>query len=140
MDSILEIINLVSSVQKLLTPSLKEPNKGEISQAYTVLPDILSKLIASQQRELAQVQKIRELENRITQYMDWAEEKQTYVLVKVGRALVYQRKPDFAVAGEPEHYLCTNCYEENRKSIIQFQPMLRKNMCPACDTVFGRLA
>jgi len=77
------------------------------------------------------------LEKLLIDMDQWETEAQKYQLTKVGNgAFVYALKADQADSA-PEHWLCTTCYQQNRKSILQ---MAGKTLgrwyyeCPKCQT------
>jgi hypothetical protein len=75
-----------------------------------------------------------ELEKRLVEIEDWKVEAAKYSLKElVPGALVYAPNSD---AGDtaPEHWLCTRCYQERKKSILQRTIMPRVYVCPACQT------
>jgi hypothetical protein len=76
-------------------------------------------LAAAQETQTAALQRIRELEQQIMQLKNWEREKERYHLteVKSGR-LAYAPKPDMQ-GGEPNHYLCANCFDRGEKSHLQ---------------------
>jgi hypothetical protein len=67
--------------------------------------------------------RIRELEKEVSDLKAWGAEREKYQLMEIsehaqGSALVYALK-DQAGSTEPKHYLCANCYQDGRKSILQ---------------------
>src|SRR5260370_35297808 len=50
----------------------------------------------------------------------WGAEKEKYELKNVGRgSFAYVRKKD-AQPSEPSHWLCAQCYQNSKKSILQY--------------------
>jgi hypothetical protein len=105
--------------------------QGEISTA-------LAGAIAAQTDQLAMLQRVNDLEKEVADLKAWEAEKQKYELKDVGHgAFAYVRKAD-AEPTEPPHWLCTNCYNSGKKSILLrtekhmgFQNVLWS--CPACS-------
>ena len=85
-----------------------------------------TQLLATKNENMALAEKndalqkrVRELENAIARKEKFEIEAQKYELKDVGRnAFAYALKPDTG-SGEPPHYLCVNCYADDRKSILQ---------------------
>ena len=94
-------------------------------------------IFAMQQERTALIEKISELEKEITNLKAWDTEKNRYKLVEVGPgAFARVIKPE-AQGSEPEHLICTSCYENWKKSILQADPDLARTfgdirVCPAC--------
>jgi hypothetical protein len=81
--------------------------------------DAHSQILAAQTAALAQVGRIKQLEERIAQLETWEREKQRYELTRLNPGvLVYSLKPAMA-NGEPRHDICAKCYEDGTKSILQ---------------------
>ena len=82
--------------------------------------------------------RIRELEEKIMKMEKWESEKVRYHLEEVNPgSLAYVINPDAQVS-EPFHMLCTNCYEQRVKSILQAtsRTEMRRLVfkCPACHS------
>lgn len=99
--------------------------------------------LAAQAREAAMSDEIRSLKERMAELEAWDTEKQRYQLTDFGGGtFAYVLKPDMS-SGEPSHRICAACYQEGRKSILQFKLQTGyhqdKYNCPACgkDFLFG---
>jgi hypothetical protein len=76
-------------------------------------------LTAARETQTASLERIRDLEQQIVQLKEWEADKQRYELKQVAPgAFVYALKESMKGA-EPEHWLCANCYQQRRKSILQ---------------------
>ena len=83
--------------------------------------------------------RVRELEEELAQREDWAAEKERYALDDVDRGVfAYALKPDVKTT-EPPHWLCQQCMEQQRKSVLQLagQAAGRHSrwLCGACKQV-----
>ena len=98
--------------------SLRDEAKihAKLMELNTAIIDAQSNTVSAQASSLAQVSRIRELEDRIVQIENWEREKQRYE-VKPG-VLTYALKEGMR-AGAPEHQLCAKCYQDGIKSILQ---------------------
>lgn len=83
-------------------------------------------------------EKIKELEEKIRKLEKWDDEKKRYTLVVPWRygSQVYALKKEDS-DGEAPHYLCTNCYENSKKVILN--PRSDKDrfismVCPTCKS------
>ena len=80
-------------------------------------------ILAAQQLHAASVQRVRDLESEVAQFNMWETEKQRYKLKDFGQnTFAYELKPEMA-NGEPTHFICPQCYETSRKSILQFESL-----------------
>lgn len=71
----------------------------------------------------ALLDRVRQLEKEVADLEAWDAEKQRYCLQEVASgSFAYTIKPD-AKGAEPLHWICANCYEHRRKSILQSQGM-----------------
>src|SRR5690606_36009610 len=83
------------------------------------LGDALEQLIAAQTEHLALLAEKAELEAQVLKLQDWAHEKQRYQRHQMpAGSFVYRLKPGME-AGEPTHDICTECYQQGIKSILQ---------------------
>lgn len=84
----------------------------------------------------ALIQKIGDLEKQIARMGQWEEQKQRYKLTDPwrGAAQVYGVKASCKESEEP-HWICTKCYDDGRRSILN--PMRDSKyfvlmICPTC--------
>ncbi len=91
--------------------------------------------VVSDKRPIRITKKIRELEEKLKNIGDWEHEKGRYALVSPwkGPAQVYALK-QAAAEGEDPHFLCTNCFHDKKKVILN--PITKTGwvhmVCPAC--------
>ena len=95
-------------------------NDAKITLQSAIL-DAQSSLLAAQEAEAAHLGRISNLEQEIVRLKDWSGERERYYLVDVYRgAMAYMPKPGME-NGQPAHWLCANCFEQGRKSFLQFK-------------------
>lgn len=99
-------------------------------------------LFAAQQAEAATATRIGELEAEIMRLKNWEGEKQHYELKSLGLgSFAYMTKADMR-GTEPPHWLCTRCFQDGKKSIVQYQgipkgePDNGLHGCPSCKATF----
>lgn len=85
----------------------------------------LQSALTAQTAQATQLQRVRELEEKVAQLETWNTEKKKYELKNIrpdrapgGKAFAYVLKDD-AGSTEPAHSICPDCYEDGRKSILQ---------------------
>jgi rubrerythrin len=94
--------------------------------------------LAALSDQFALLERVSELEKQVADFKKWETEKQRYEMKIVARgAGTYALKED-AAGAEPPHWICTACYENCKKSIMQdagpAPHMTRSHVwgCPIC--------
>lgn len=77
-----------------------------------------------------------ELEKKLMEYEQWAQTERQYELKQVapGKFVRSYKKSDKNT--DPMHWLCPNCWEDKKKSILQGHPSLGdalEYICPRCN-------
>jgi hypothetical protein len=116
-------------------------NYSELLTAVTAiqikLADAIASELASQEKQAALAERVRELEKELSEVESWALQMQRYYLFEFPtKALAYALKPG-AESGEPMHYLCTSCVDKKHRSTLQ--PIGRLLYCPVCKTNIATL-
>ena len=111
-------------------------NYSELLTAVTAvqikLTDAIASELASQEKQAALAQRVRELEKQIAEIEDWKSQIQRYALFQLPTgALAYALKPG-QENGEPMHYLCTACVDKKKKTTLQLSG--RFLHCPECNS------
>lgn len=110
--------------------------KAAISDLRDQLIDAQNAIFQAQTEQSALVQHVRKLEEQLVRAKNWDAEKQRYELANPwDGAVVYALKESMS-RGEPPHWICTSCYEDGRRSILN--PHYPKNgqgmlMCTTCN-------
>ena len=108
-----------------------------ISKLYASVLDIQQQLLAAQSRESELLARCRALEEEKAHAKDWQTETTRYVLRRVDGGVVRQQKAKHA-SGNPPHWLCANCFEEQQKCYLQKDPKIVDGghvwKCPRCST------
>ena len=80
------------------------------------------------------------LKERLAAQEGWEEQKKRYQLQDFGGGTFAYALRVEAANGEPDHRLCTSCFAEGRKSILQFthRTIVDQDhyLCPSCKTEF----
>jgi Zn finger protein HypA/HybF involved in hydrogenase expression len=119
--SALGALQSASNIVKTLT-SLRLD--GEKAAKLTELNrEILAAQTGAIQANAAQahlIERVRALEKQIANFETWDTEKEKYQLKSVSRgAFAYVPKHGMET-GEPAHWLCANCYQNRKKSLLQY--------------------
>jgi hypothetical protein len=139
-----EIVTLITSVK-----SAYEIAKGisslkaevERNQAIAKILEILlsAQADALSMREDYQelLQSKEELSKKLREFEQWQQIESQYKLEEIHRGVyVYTTKNPEAL-GQPKHWLCANCWQEKKKSILQanyHHESGAKYTCPRCKT------
>jgi hypothetical protein len=107
--------------------------KEAISHLQNSIVDLQAKLFVAQAKMYELADGKREAEQKLATQKKWETEASRYALTELAPQIhVYALKPEKA-KGEPSHYLCPNCFQEPKKSILQHPSAGNTNfICHAC--------
>jgi DNA-directed RNA polymerase subunit RPC12/RpoP len=96
--------------------------KAKVGEIYGVLLDAQSKMFSVNEERTTLIDRVRTLEEQITDFENWETERQRYELQSItSGSFAYVMKA--AVQGnEPPHKICAKCYQDRKKSILQLDP------------------
>lgn len=87
-------------------------------ELHQIIISAQASAFAAQSEQSSLSKKVRELEEEIARVKAWDKQKQRYTLISPWQgAVTYALKKECANS-EPAHWICTNCYEDGRKSIL----------------------
>lgn len=93
--------------------------------------------LTAQSEQFTMIQRIRDLEEEIARVKAWEEQKQRYKLVHPweGATMVVYALKESSKGTEAAHWICTKCYDDGRRTILQ--PSFDKEgwsliTCPTC--------
>lgn len=129
-QSVKTLYGLVRATQGLSNSSEVLTAVSEVQQK---LMDANAAALASQEKQAALAERVRELEAQLRDSEDWKSQMQSYELFEFPtKALAYQLKPELAHT-MPMHYLCTACADKKKKTILQPRPLYLE--CPECKSM-----
>lgn len=103
------------------------------------LLDIGTKALDVQALYTGSLDKIKELQNQLAAYDKWETEKTRYTLKNVGLAAFVYALKESEAGNDPPHWLCSKCYNDRTKSILQLEcgdrPTGFRHQCPVCRTM-----
>ena len=127
-------------INSILEMKTSDAINTAVREATAHLIAVQREALASQSEQSAMIEEIRNLKEKIVNLKAWETEKKRYHLKDLWNTgvVAYALKESMSNS-EPPHYLCTNCYGEGRKSILN--PQKRENgrlmlLCPACKSEF----
>jgi superfamily II helicase len=101
--------------------------------------DLQGGILSLQSEYQSLLQEKYSLEKKFMEVNSWEQEKAKYELVKLGEGVhVFALKRTYE-SSIPFHYICPNCYHENKKSILVAEYTSSKDskyVCPKCKNFF----
>ena len=111
---------------------------AKIVEMNGIILSVQSSALKAQAEQSALVERERKLKERLLKFENWETEKSRYELHQMGDGgFAYRLRPEEIEKGEPPYYICANCYEDRKKSILQFSGYkngLRRSTCPSCKS------
>jgi len=91
-----------------------------VARRNAAVIELQEKILSAQSAQSDLVDRVRNLEEKVTSLETWETEKKRYKLTDFGGGtFAYLLKPE-AANGEPTHRICASCYQKGEKSILQF--------------------
>ena len=110
--------------------------RDEIVALFDKLMDVQTEVLAAQGRDIKLTERCRKLEDDLRRVEAWEAERARYALQKRGsKKYVYELRRERA-NGEPQHWLCSKCFAEGRKSILQGLDRGRWHCLPCGSTLY----
>ena len=110
--------------------------QGKVIELQSAILSAQSSALSANADQAAMVDEVRQLKEEITRVKAWEAQKQRYQLQSIwdGLAVVYALKESVS-SSEPPHWICTKCYEDGARMILQ--PRRGKDnfgmlVCPSC--------
>lgn len=120
--------------------ALRDADKlsAQARELNVLMLDILEKGIGAREAQSAQLEEIGALKAEIVELKAWGAEKEWYELKQIGTgAVAYTVKPAMR-EGKTPHWLCPNCYAQNKKAFLQSANKLERGRllvtCNGCGT------
>ncbi|GAA5785103.1 hypothetical protein [Chitiniphilus shinanonensis] len=118
--------------QGLLALKTSTAVAAKANELNGIIATVQQQLFAAQADYAAIAGRIAELEAEITDLKNWEEEKQRYQLHELAPGSFVRRVKPEMQNGEPLHDLCTNCYQQGIKSILQYHGVVRHHVAFHC--------
>lgn len=92
--------------------------QGKVIELQSTILSAQSSALSANADQSAMVEEIRQLKEEVARVKAWEAEKQRYKLHAPWEgSVVYALKKSMSDS-EPPHWICTSCYENGRKSIL----------------------
>jgi len=109
---------------------------GKAVELQQIILAAQSSALSAQSEQFSLIERIRQLEKEIADVKAWETTKERYDLEEVASGIfTYVLKPGVEPP-EPSHWICTKCYEDGRRSILQLKGTYygqRHYTCFHCD-------
>lgn len=95
--------------------------QGKVIELQQAILAAQSSAMAANAEQYTAMEELRKLREELEKMSGWQQEKQRYRLFQAegtGGSVVYALRESQKQQDEPPHYLCANCYEQGRKSIL----------------------
>jgi rubrerythrin len=117
-------------------------SQGKVIELNEAILSAQSSAITAQSEHFATIERVRDLEEEITRIKAWEKEKKRYQMVNPWQGatfLVYALK-ESCKESEPPHWICTKCYDDGRRTLLQ--PNCDSKgywllVCPTCKAVIN---
>jgi hypothetical protein len=134
-----KLVREIAATAKRLGETRDEFKLNEISiQLQRLIIDLQNEITLVQSGYHTALRAQDELKKMLSERAQWEEISLRYRLERVGTVLfsfVYVLDSTQPSA-EPPHWLCAHCFEQKKKSILQYAGM-NKYQCPSCKTDFA---
>lgn len=113
--------------------------KAQVAALYDVILSAQTSALEANIKQSSMIERIRELEEELTRIKAWEETKQRYQLHEPSPGTFVYALKELHKGAEPPHWICTNCYEDGKPSILQLKTAGVINdhyLCPHCKTEF----
>ena len=113
--------------------------KEKVLEFQSKILDANEAAFAAQNERLGLLEKVNELQSKLDTQNAWESEASRYELKDFGsETFAYLLKDDMS-NGEPIHRVCPTCFQQRRKSVLQFQDKSFQQdvyTCPSCSDEF----
>ena len=109
----------------------------KVIELQSIILSAQSSALEANAHQTAMIEDIRNLKEEIARIKAWEKEKQRYKLTSPMQGVILYALKESCSASEPPHWICTKCYEEGRKSILNPQKKIAWVLvCPRCKCEF----
>jgi len=117
-----EIFSGISALKAALdiVKSIKDAN--DVATRQRIVIKLQEQILSAHEAQFELIERVRALEEEIARAETWEADKQRYELARVGNAAFAYVLKEERAAGEPPHWLCAQCYQDRKKSILQDSP------------------
>lgn len=109
---------------------------GDSTELRDKLLDLYNQVLDAKMNQAALMDQVLEFQRQLEAVDRFEQEAKRYALVEAVPGTTLYRLKDTDRNGEPDHYLCTHCFGEGKKSIVQRSRNSYFVHCPRCSAEF----
>jgi len=112
--------------------------QAKVVELQSIILSAQSSALAANAHQTTMIEEIRNLKEEIARVKAWEKEKQRYKLIDPWPGTVLYALKKECSSSEPPHWICTKCYEDGIKSILnpQIKAIRLVWVCPKCKCEF----
>lgn len=137
LQGVVSSLNTASNILKSIKDFRKIPDlRAKITELEAAVITAHESALSAQLAQSAMIDEIRNLKEKMAEMETWDTEKTRYQLKTLWEGAVVYALKESMKGVEPPHYICTNCYDSGRKSILNLQKKgsgFIEFVCPACN-------
>jgi hypothetical protein len=110
-----EVFAAVGGFKALLdiAKALKDMNDATVRNAAVI--ELQEKILAAQEAQTELLERVHSLETEVAKFEEWDTKKEQYELNKLAPQGIFA----YSTTGADIHWICPDCYEDRRRSILQ---------------------
>ena len=105
--------------KSLLQLKSETERQAKVIELQSVILAAQSSAIAAQSDQYAMLEEMRRLREENNQVKAWEKQKDRYQMVTPFTGVTVYALKKSVSDGEPPHYICANCYQRGKRSILQ---------------------
>ena len=117
--------------------------QGKIIELQSVILSAQSSALGAQQDQFELIEEVRKLKQTLAEYRSWDKEAEKYELTQIDHNSFAYMKKNVDGDDTPQVWLCTNCFEDKVKSILQYKGRTAGDRshsyyeCPRCKSLLN---
>lgn len=136
--AVLAATKTITDIAKSLSDTSAKIQVEEVKVALTnAVIDLQTQLLSIQADYQGILSLNEQLRQQLVEKENWERKASNYHLESLGGAAFVYALNSSSDTNEPPHWICPNCYEESRKSILFKSGTRREYKCPNCEVVIS---
>ncbi len=123
MDDVTQAFTSLQAATQLIKALMGVRDAAVIDSKMIELRDHLinaqNSIFESQAQQSTLIQRVHDLEKELMSIKAWEKEKERYQLIEPWRGCFLYALKEASKGTEPPHWICAQCYQEGRKSLLQ---------------------
>jgi len=110
---------------------------GKVAELQSAILTAQSSAMEANAAQFSMIEEVRALKAELTRIKAWDTEKSRYKLFEPWKGSIAYALKGSMSNSEPPHYICTGCYENGRKSILNQTTNVHRDIfysCPVCKS------